>query len=239
MLVADVDGDACGDIIATALPKVFWLEATDIRAGTWKARQIGVLRKTDHVNGQGYMLGQIVPGGRPEVLLACGDGVYYFEIPERPEGGDYGNSRSAAGDIIKGGRPEIVLNSGDTVGPLNLYRFEGGAWHKNTLIEVVDHGHSLQVADIDADGNLDIFAAEMTHWHDGENPDAKLWILYGDGKGGFRITELEAAEGLGNHESKLGDLDGDGDLDILQKPFEIEDPKENIDIWLNNGTAAN
>ncbi len=149
----------------------------------------------------------------------------------------YGSSRSAAGDLIKGGRPEIVLGSGDTVGPLNLYRFADGTWHKSTLIEVVDHGHSLQIADIDGDGNTDIFTAEMAHWHNGENPDAKLWILYGDGKGDFRITELKAAEGLGNHESKLGDLDGDGDLDILQKPFELDDPRENIDIWLNNGAA--
>jgi hypothetical protein len=28
----------------------------------------------------------------------------------------------------------------------------------------VIHGHSLQVADIDGDGNLDIFAAEMAKW---------------------------------------------------------------------------
>jgi hypothetical protein len=149
----------------------------------------------------------------------------------------YGSSRSAADDLIKGGRPEVVLGSGDTAGPLNLYRFVDGTWHKTTLIEVVDHGHSLQIADVDGDGNLDIFTAEMVHWHNGENPDAKLWILYGNGQGDFRITEIQAAEGLGNHESKLGDLDGDGDLDILQKPFELDDPQENIDIWLNNGTA--
>jgi hypothetical protein len=149
----------------------------------------------------------------------------------------YGSSRSAAGDLIKGGRPEIVLGSGDTNGPLNLYSFEEGTWHKTTLIEIVEHGHSLQIADIDSDGNLDIFTAEMAHWHNGENPDAKLWILYGDGLGDFRISELKSAEGLGNHESKLGDLDGDGDLDILQKPFELDDPKENVDIWLNNGTV--
>ena len=65
-----------------------------------------------------------------------------------------------------------------------------------------------------------------------QNPDCKTWLLYGDGKGKFEITELKAAEGIGHHESKLGDLDGDGDLDILQKPFEKGIPR--IDIWLNN-----
>ena len=150
---------------------------------------------------------------------------------------DYGSSRSAAGDLIKGGRYEIVLGSGDTVGPLNLYEYRDGRWEKTVLIDVVDHGHTLEVADINGDGCLDIFTAEMAHWSGGENRDAKLWILYGDGAGRFEITELEAAEGLGNHESKMGDLDGDGDLDILQKPFEMDDPNVNIDIWLNNGTT--
>jgi len=35
-------------------------------------------------------------------------------------------------------------------------------------------------------------------------------------------------------ESKLGDLDGDGDIDILQKPFELNIPR--VDIWINEGT---
>jgi hypothetical protein len=38
------------------------------------------------------------------------------------------------------------------------------------------HGHSLQLADIDGDGNLDIFAAEMAKWQEQkiepDHPDA-------------------------------------------------------------------
>jgi hypothetical protein len=152
---------------------------------------------------------------------------------------DYGSSRSAVGDLIKGGWPEIVLGSGDTAGPLNLYEWNGGKWVKLTLIDTVDHGHTLQVEDLDGDGNLDIFCAEMSQWSQDEtdNPDAKTWTIYGDGKGGFVFEQLKAAEGIGNHESRLGDLDGDGDLDILQKPFAKDIPR--VDIWLNGGTKGN
>ncbi|UCD48512.1 MAG: VCBS repeat-containing protein [Phycisphaerales bacterium] len=162
-----------------------------------------------------------------------GDGTFASHAVDS----EYGSSRSAAGDLIEGGRVEIVLGSGDTVGPLNLYQYRDGRWSKTTLIEVVDHGHTLQLADVDGDGHLDIFTAEMAHWHNGANPDARMWFLYGNGRGQFDITELTATQGLGNHESKLGDLDGDGDLDILQKPFELDEPKVNIDIWLNEGAA--
>ena len=141
---------------------------------------------------------------------------------------NYGMSRSAAGDLIKGGRPEIVMNSGDGVGPLNLYECKGGKWVKHTLIERVDHGHTLQVGDMNGDGNLDIYAAEMYRPGAGEN--CKQWVLYGDGRGGFAGQLI--CTGIGTHEGRIGDLDGDGDLDILQKDFQEQ---QRVDVWLNDG----
>lgn len=139
---------------------------------------------------------------------------------------DYGMSRSAAGDLIKGDWCEVVLNSGDGVGPLNLYEYRDGAWLKRTLIEKVDHGHTLAVGDINGDGNLDIYAAEMHT--PGRGGECQQWVLYGDGKGEFTIQVVST--GIGTHEGKLGDLDGDGDLDILQKDFQAQ---QRVDIWLN------
>jgi len=37
-------------------------------------------------------------------------------------------------------------------------------------------------------------------------------------------------EGFGHHESRVADLDGDGDLDILGKPYNWEAPR--VDVWL-------
>jgi hypothetical protein len=143
--------------------------------------------------------------------------------------GKYGMSRSAAGDFIKGGRPEIVLNSGDGVGPLNLYEWKDGEWIKHTLIEKVDHGHTLQAGDMNSDGNVDIYAAEM--YRPGPGEKCRQFILYGDGQGNFEIQIIST--GIGTHEGRIGDLDGDGDLDILQKDFQEH---QRVDIWLNNGT---
>jgi hypothetical protein len=142
-------------------------------------------------------------------------------------------TRAAAGQLKAGGRPEVVFVSGDGVGPLEWYEWNGSSWTGHDLLGFdVDHGHSLQVADINGDGSLDIFCAEMRL--DGGNPDAKMWIFYGDGQGHFTLSEV--ASGYGNHESKVGDLDGDGDLDILGKPFNWDTPR--VDVWLNGLLAA-
>ena len=94
------------------------------------------------------------------------------------------------------------------------------------------HGQSLQVADIDGDGHLDIFAAEMAKWtearKDPDNPNATAWILFGDGKGNFRQTVFST--GVDFHEARVADLNGDGLPDILDKPYNWETPR--VDVWL-------
>jgi len=141
-------------------------------------------------------------------------------------------TRAAAGQLKKGGRPEVVFVIGDGVGPIKWYEWQDGKWIGRDLLgHEVWHGHSLQIIDLDGDGNLDVFCAEMRL--DGRNPDAKIYAFLGDGEGHFR-TEM-AAEGYGNHESKAADLDGDGDIDILGKPYNWETPR--LDLWINGGAA--
>ncbi|MEK9139138.1 MAG: VCBS repeat-containing protein, partial [Bacteroidota bacterium] len=119
-------------------------------------------------------------------------------------------ARAAAGQLKVGGRPEVVFVVGDGVGPLKWYEWNGSTWAGHDLLGYdVDHGHSLQIADIDRDGHLDIFNAEMRL--DGGNPNARMRIFYGDGVGNFTLSVVATA--YGNHESKVGDLNGDGRLD--------------------------
>ena len=141
-------------------------------------------------------------------------------------------TRAAVGQLVDGGRPEVVFSPGDADGPLSWYQWDAGRWIRHTLLDKVIHGHTLDVADLDGDGHMDVFSAEM-NLRDA-NPNAKIRIFYGDGKGRFRQTVV--ASGVANHESRLGDLDGDGDLDILGKPYNWQTPR--IDIWLNEGRKA-
>ena len=152
-----------------------------------------------------------------------------------------------AGGLIRAGYfkpakyPQIVISPGDAPGRVRLYECVGHPenpddWRGADLLErEVVHGHSLQPGDFNRDGHLDLFVAEMAQWGRGpqrDHPPATAWILYGDGRGNFRRTELIAGHGW--HEARAADLDGDGDLDLLNKPYTWDTPR--LDIWLNGGT---
>jgi hypothetical protein len=140
-------------------------------------------------------------------------------------------TQCAAGQLVKGGRPEVVFAPGDMDGDARWYRWDGKTWVAHKLRHVI-HGHTCEIRDIDSDGNLDILIGEMGKPGAGDN--AKTYIWYGDGKGHFKETVVSHGQGI--HEGKLSDLDGDGDLDILMKPYNHKTPR--LDVLLNHGRSV-
>ena len=57
-----------------------------------------------------------------------------------------------------------------------------------------------------------------------------MMVFLGDGKGDF--TPQVIATGYDAHESRVADLDGNGTLDILVKPYNCGTPR--LDILLQN-----
>lgn len=178
------------------------------------------LAKID-IDGDGLL--DIVGGGR--WFKYDGDGGFQENMIDA----SYVFTRAAAGDFIEGGRPEVLLVVGDGVAPIFMYQWVKGIWVPKQITGVIDNGHTIQVVDFNNDGHLDIFSAEMRF---GEgNPDAKTRVLLGDGKGNF--TDYVIATGFGVHQGVMEDLDGDGDLDVLGKPYSWETPK--VNVWINEG----
>lgn len=171
------------------------------------------------MNGDG--IADIIGGGR--WFSYDGEGGYTEHIIDA----SYTFTRAVAGQLIEGGRPEVILLAGDGHAPMYLYEYREGTWERTMLIQQVIDGHSIDVLDFDGDGHLDLFCGEMGLG--GGNPDARIRIMLGDGSGHF--IHHVVAKGIGTHESRIADLDGDGDYDILSKPYTWDAPR--LDLFIN------
>jgi hypothetical protein len=85
------------------------------------------------------------------------------------------------------------------------------------------------VIDFDRDGDIDIVSAEM---RTKEIADPKVFILFNNGSAVFERVDLPNP--FGTHNTGVGDIDGDGDYDIIGKPFIWDSPR--INIWMNDGS---
>ena len=84
ILVMDVDGDEFADVIAQALPNIYWLEAKNQEATSWQSTKIGEVPATSHTNSQGFEKAQIYAGGKQEFLIAGnGTGRVILRVKER------------------------------------------------------------------------------------------------------------------------------------------------------------
>jgi hypothetical protein len=105
-----------------------------------------------------------------------------------------------------------------------VYWFEqqNGHWQKHHLITQYST-NSLQLADMDGDGDLEIITAE----HKG--PQLKLQIFENKLPNGF--TEHVISTGIENHiGARLIDMDGDTDMDMIGYGW---DQFQYMNIWLN------
>jgi len=248
ILAVDVDGDRWCDVIATRLPEVYWFETDDWRAGShWNHIKVAELPPTEHVNGQDYELAQIIPGGKPELLIASGAGTFYLEIPPEPEQGNWPKTQINSNATKEGIGVADIDGDGflDIATPTET-RAENGkqqvAWYKNPQNGVGDwpmhvigvaetNADRCHIADLNADGRPDVVVTEERH--PGKEPDASLFWFEAppDPETGTWIRHhLVTQYSMNNLD--VADLDRDGDADLI-----VSEHKKlcRLQIWENDG----
>jgi hypothetical protein len=91
-----------------------------------------------------------------------------------------------------------------------------GVFSGSTNVAVGAYAYSLAVADVDGDGDLDFVTANS-------NNTTPLSLRLNDGNGNFTAPAAEPAlpAGVYGYSVKLGDLDADGDVDIVVKASSV------------------
>ncbi|RAW45709.1 VCBS repeat-containing protein [Halorubrum sp. 48-1-W] len=227
--VADVDDD--GDLEVLALSQesevVFYYDVpADPRLEPWPASNRHVV--AEDLNVEGVQVLDVDGDGRTEIVAGTNvfhrndDGSWDREVVA--EGWEW--TRVVATDVDGDGDPELVVTEGDLPyqgdrrGRLGV--FDPPEWDLTVLHEDLSNPHTLQVADLDGDGHLDIFVAEM-----GLEPshDPRQFVFRNRGDGTFGSELIDS--GVPTHEAKLVDLDGDGQLDVVGKGY----AHRTVDVW--------
>ena len=121
-------------------------------------------------------------------------------------------------DFDNDGRVEILTSHSERAGyPISLYRSDdpvNGSWQETVLMEDVPACHTLQVSDIDLDGDPDIVTGiNRARAQDLEVNHSEVWVLINDGQNNFTPTVI-SDEGIYN--GVVVDFEGDGDDDIVR-----------------------
>jgi hypothetical protein len=233
MLWIDADSDALPDVFVEALPNVYWLEATDNTFSKWKKTKIAHIKETDHVNGQGYKYVQVIPGGKPEILMNSGEGLFMLQIPEtNPEAGNWpktlisndetNDEAISVGDMDADGDLDIISSRNNGIGPKTYIWYENpGAgketsikWKENLIGSVHFWADRVEAADFNGDGLLDVVVSEERY--PGLKPDASIFWFEQTKDFGcvlFKRHTLKTTWSMNNLD--IADVDKDGDTDIV------------------------
>ena len=195
-------------ISADATPLVYY------RPGVWKRESIQP-ENTGLVHGI-YVLDWDADG-RDEILTAGFEGIHLFK---------FGTNGQWTRTAIAQGAPDPWPKSGSSdvaVGRLGkerflaaiepwhgnqvaIYRERGGAWQRQVIDTSLVDGHTIQIADLDGDGNDEVIAGYRGGSHN--------LYLYRYDPNGTWTREILDNGGMGAAACAVADLNGDGRPDI-------------------------
>jgi FG-GAP-like repeat len=110
-----------------------------------------------------------------------------------------------------------------------------GVWIRHTIDSSWQRVHWINDTDIDRDGHADLVVAEQEQSHDPPGgpysfTNDRVAVFYSSGNGNFMRQILHRT---GGHNQAVADLDGDGDIDILNANHGVYGAPNPIELFIN------
>lgn len=130
-------------------------------------------------------------------------------------------TKITAADLTGDGRVEIFISHSERAGyPLAWYQSDdpkSGTWTEHVIVEDWPAAQTMQVADMDGDGDLDVLAGvNRTRAEALREIRFPVAIFLNDG-GGLNWTRVDVTD-EGIYNGQVADVDGDGDMDVFRLP---------------------
>jgi hypothetical protein len=190
---------------------------------------------------EGMDVGDVDCDGDPDIVL----NGFWLECPEYPlsgcwrehiidekwwmQTGDWtaNSCKVYVKDMNGDGCGDVLFSHSERAGyPVAWYepvRSDKDSW-KEHVVHVVDFCHTLQAADMDLDGDIDVVAGEMEK---SDDPD-QILIFLNEGDG--LSWKKKVVSNTSIYSGKVADIDNDGDKDIVANRNWNEPP---LEIWEN------
>lgn len=247
VVIADIDGDGRDEVVVFGQEfGCYWYKLPEHpeQNGKWRRTLITLADMKDgkspiHAGIAPHGVADLNGDGAPDIVLTNrwyenrDHGKVWIEhsLPFGKSGPFGFSSRAWIADINKDGRPDIVISDSDQQNSrIAWLENEGGnppTFHPHflplTAPGVRGSFHSIAVADFDGDGDLDILSVEQedpTLPPIGARPRWYIWENM-DGKGQDFRERVIYDGNLGGHDAILGDVNGDGKIDIVSKVWYV------------------
>lgn len=246
--VVDLNSDGRSDIVVNGM----WFQNPGAISGDWKGHVFTRSWTWPHAY---IATGDINDDGRIDIAMSPAEPegqryrVSWFEAPpdrgrewvEHVVEADVETVRHfiGIGDMDNDGRVDIIsaqMHQGHDPDDVIVYRNAGAGanWHKNGVSTA--GSHSMQLTDIDRDGDIDMFGANWS----GDDQDVLLWRNRScdTGQEHWRRHVIDADRPWRAIFIAAADLNGDGRTDIISGAWWYENPGPAGAPWVRHTVGA-